>query len=214
MTDLMQEIDDDLRREKFEQLWKKHGRALMAVLALAVVLTGAWVFWQKEQAASQAASTATLVQSLKKIGGSTAGDAVATLEKLAAEKRGPEAMMARFYAAGQLASDGKAEEAAALYKAIAADTAQPALYRDLATLYSVQARLGKTDAKALLDELKPLLVDTQPWRASARELGAVLALELNDKTTATEYLLAVVSDAEAPQALRDRARRIIAVIRN
>ena len=88
MTDLMQEIDDDLRREKFEQLWKKHGRALMAVVALAVVLTGAWVFWQKEQAASQAASTATLVQSLKKIGGSTAGDAVATLEKLAAEKRG------------------------------------------------------------------------------------------------------------------------------
>ncbi len=49
-----------------------------------------------------------------------------------------------------------------------------------------------------------------PWRASAQELAALVALKRGDREEARRGLQALAQDVTAPQGLRSRAGRIAA----
>jgi len=51
-----------------------------------------------------------------------------------------------------------------------------------------------------------------PWRHSARELLAVLALHVGDAATAREHLTKLSEDLLAPRSMRKRAGEMLAVV--
>ncbi len=112
-----------------------------------------------------------------------------------------------------MAGNGDRMGAVAAYHAIAADTGIDALYRDLATvLAGLQEAEGSGDLQGALDRLAPIIADDNPWRHSAREVSAVLALRKGDRAKAREFFDALATDPAAPQGIRSRAVEILAVI--
>src|SRR5262245_6003099 len=45
MSDIFQEVEEDVRRERYEQLWKKYGNYIVAAAAALVLAVGGYQAW-------------------------------------------------------------------------------------------------------------------------------------------------------------------------
>ena len=57
MSDIFQEVDEEVRREKLQQLWERHSNLIIAVALLVVLAVGGWrgyEYWENQKAAEAA----------------------------------------------------------------------------------------------------------------------------------------------------------------
>ncbi|HYE49309.1 MAG TPA: tetratricopeptide repeat protein [Azospirillaceae bacterium] len=216
MSDIFREVDEDLRRERAEKLWKQYGPALMGAAALIVAATAGYVGWERWQTRREAERTALLAQTVDKAteaaaGGGDLQNAVAALAGVADQLDGAHATLARLQQAGLLARQGDTAGAVALYDRIAGDGSNDPLFRELAQLLSVLHQIDGGDPAQLRARLQPLLAPTNPWRHSARELAGLLAAKAGDRAAAHGLFQQIVNDAEAPAGVRSRAADLAAL---
>jgi hypothetical protein len=213
LADIFKEVEEELRREQYEKLWQRHGKLLIAIAAAAIIGTAAYVGWQKYRA-NELASLSDRYAAALTLTDPAAGDpaaAEAAFAELQDAGRGY-GTLAQLQAAG-LKSKTDPAAAAALYDRLAADKGAPDELRDLARLLKVMQLVETGDGAALSAELQPLVADTSPWRFTARELQAVLALKAGDRSKATELLTQLSDDVAAPPSLRARAAELLAALK-
>ncbi len=205
---LILEIEEALKREKTEKLFKEYGPYILIGSLLAVLFTGAISGYRSWETRVNAENTAVLMQAL------TQQDQVKALTAVAPELRPGQRAIAQMTAAGVLVSQDKKTEAHALYTQVAEDKALPAIYRDLAALTVVRLTLsGDTkaaDAGNLLAKLQPLLDKKNPWHNQARIESALISAHLqNDYKAAREHLAPVIAEGDkAPASVIQRARAL------
>jgi len=211
MADIFQEVEEDLRRDRYERLAKKYGVFVIAGFVLIVAGTAGYVLWKNWHQAQLQADTLKLAEAVELAAPSANGPAaVEALDKVATGTRAGPSGLARFYEAGVKARGGDGAGAVALYDAIARDGATLPLYRDLASLQSVQLQINTGDPAALTERLGPLTADGNPWRYSARELTALLAARGGDKARAKTLFQQLADDNGSPTGLRARAAELAA----
>ncbi|MEH7826649.1 hypothetical protein [Gemmobacter denitrificans] len=199
------EVTEEVRRDKLFAMFRKYGW-IGVVLVLAVVGGAAWTEWQRASAAARAQAF---------------GDALLTaLEADTPEARS--AALAAVPADGEqvalrdlmLASDPARDRAAALaaLDKVANDASLPQVWRDLAVLRrsALQgADIPLADRRAALE---PLAQPGRVFRVMASEQLAYLLIEEGQTDAAIASLRALVSDAEAPGGLRNRASQMIVAL--
>lgn len=212
---LIREIEEDLRQDQFTKLWRDYGQYVLAALvALVLGVAGhqGWQAWDQKtrRAASEKFQAAMVLAESQKT-----DQAQKSLNAIAADSRAGYAMLARFQSARILAEKGSAAEAAKAYWALAGDAKIDALYRDLATILGAAQALNDSgaDLKALEARLKPLAAGAGPWRASARELSALIALGSGDRAAAEKMFAELADDRLAQPGIRARARDMASVLR-
>lgn len=216
MPDIFDEVEEDLRAERTRKLAQRWGGLALGVVLLAVGATGGWQAWQWQQA-RQAATAAetylTLHRATEREGTdlANAGNGFAALGRDAPEGY---RILARLRAAALKAETGDLPAALALWNEVAADQAADAIYRDLATLLSVTHALDSGDPAQLAARLAPLLAEGNPWRSSAREAQALLAIRRGAPEEARRILEALVADTASPPGVRERAQRVAAGLRS
>ena len=203
MSDIFQEVDEEVRREKLKQLWERHGNLIVAFALLIVLAVGGWRgydWWENRKAAESGAAfeaAVALAESGKQ------AEAQAAFSKLAQEGSSGYRILARFREAAELA---KTDPAAAVkaYDSLAADSA---LGRSLQDLAAVRAGLILVDTAPLADlnaRLEPLTAADRPFRHTARELLALGAWRTGDAATAKRWFDLIATDAETPAGTRQR----------
>ncbi len=211
MTDFIQEVDEDLRHERYKRLWDKYGNYVaIAVVALVVGIGGSVAYrdWQKSK---RAEDTQKLVQAVElsmtdpKLG----PDSLASLAKSASAGVGT---LARLHQAAAFARAGDAPKAIEIYDQMAADGSVDPIFRDLAVLLASQYRADGPEAASAALKLAPLIQDTNPWRHPALELTAVIALGQGDKGRARDIFRRLADDASASPAIRGRAAEMVAAL--
>lgn len=209
---LLREIQEDLRRERLEKLWQRYGSVLIGAALAIVVAVAAYQAWKAWELSRREAHSEAFIKAEER----AANDPVAAAEAfsaLADRGRSGLAVLAGFRQAALLADAGKLEDAAAEYAALAARVDHP-LYRDLARLRWVSARLISDPAAAedarLGEALAALTGETNPWRFSAREIIAAIALRKGDVEQAREVFGKLQADVETPQGIRSRASEMMA----
>ena len=194
----IQEVTEEVRRDRLYSYFRRYGW-IPALIVLAVVGGTAWTEWSKARDAAQAQAFGDSVLDALDLGGAEARqDALAAVPADGAQK----AVLALL-----LASDPTQDRAASLaaLEALAADTAQPQSYRDLAVLRRVilaGADLPLTDRRALLE---PVAAAGRPFRPLALEQLAYLLVEEGNTAAAISALQALTQDQQAPAGLRGRA---------
>ena len=73
--------------------------------------------------------------------------------------------------------------------------------------------LDSGDPAQLAARIAPLAAEGNPWRASAREAQALIAIRRGATDEARRMLEALASDQAAPQGVRERAQRVAAGLR-
>ena len=202
---LLREVNEELRRERMERLWKRYGNLFLA-LSLGVVAAVAgykgWQYYQQQQA--QAAGEA-YVSALDLLQQNKRQEAIAALEKLAGGTHAGAAALAKLRLAALHAADGNAEKAVALYRSVADDKALDLPLRDAARVRHAWLLADSASREELAKLLGGLDVDGNPWRAAAREILALAALREGDEKTARDYLRRILEDPESPAEARGRA---------
>ena len=210
MSDIFQEVDEDLRRDRMTQMMKRYGGIFVTAAVILVVATAGYQIWQRWQTSQRETQTAQLVGALTQTAaGPTQG--IQALSSFADKAPADMAVLARLNEAALRAGEGKTAEAVAIYDAVATNTAADAVYRDLAALLSVQHQLGSGDPAALQARLQPLTQDASPWRFSAREMTAILAARAGDTERARTLFRQLADDSLAPSGVRSRAADLAAL---
>lgn len=206
---LFREVEEDLRHERLTALWKKHGGLVIGAAVALVLLVGGyegWRAWTAKQRVEESLRYAAAIQQVED------GKTAEALESLAvASARGESGYraIAALRRAGLLASQGDGAGAAALYRKIADDSAAEEVHRNAALLLAVMHSVDQGDPKALEASLEPLAAPESPWRFSALEIKALLALRQGDAKRANA-LWAEISDApDAPSSVRMRAAEMM-----
>jgi len=208
---LFREIDEELRQEHYAKLWKRYGTYIIAAAVALVVVVAGYQGWRTYDIDQRETASARFGAALR-IAATDAEGAGLEFAALAEEGGGGYALMARFQQAGLLARSGDWAGAIAIYERIAADADDP-LFRDLAVLlgaiHEINAPMAGLDAASLEARLAPLREEANPWRYSARELTALLALRDGDTERARAVFEEIANDPSAPAALRSRAAELL-----
>lgn len=210
MSDIFQEVDEEVRRDKAVEFWAKYQNVILAIALLIVAATGGFRYWQYRQVQAAQAAGAEFQNAIKLESDGKTDEAKAALDKLQKDAPAGYGKLSRFIDAGlELKKDPKAGIAA--YDALGADAGLDPLLRDTARLRAALARLnaGETDAaKAALEPLS----GAGPFRNTARLALASLAIAAKDWEGARKRLVEVSIDAEAPQADRTTAQTLLGLV--
>jgi hypothetical protein len=212
--DIFREIDEELRQERFEKLWKAYGKYVIAGAVAVVLAVAGWRGWQEYRVKQRENESAQFAAAAALIDQGRDKEAAALFSALATKASESYAALARFHEAALKAKAGDAAAAVAIYNALADDGGVARSLRDAAAVLGVMHAMDAKDADtaALMARLEPLIAGNGPWRSSASELAGLLALKVGDAAKARERFKAIADDPDAPSAARARAAEILAVV--
>ena len=208
MADIFDEIDEELKQDRTKALWTRYGKFVVAAAAAVVIGVGAsqgYSAWTQ----SQAEKAANIYQQAL-----AADDPVAALESRIGELTDGYAMLGRFQIAAGLAKAGDAAAAEAGYLAISSDSSVTQLYRDAALLMSAMNAPEGADAGDLQLRIAPLADGVGPWKGLALELSAAFDLPQGRTDAALSKLETIVALAETSPELRQRAARLVDILKS
>ena len=209
VDDIIREIDDDLRADRYKRLWQRYQNYVYAAAVLVVLGVAGYEYWQQRQHAARAAEGARFAAAMDQMDRGDLAGADQALAALARDAGGGYATLARLYDADVLAKKGDVDAALKLYDAIAADDGVDRRFRDLALVLGASRRVDHDDPASLTQRLQPVLGDDNPWRFSARELIGVAALRTGNAAEARTDLTRLADDAAAPPGIRGRAAELL-----
>lgn len=208
---LIREVDEELRHEQFQQLWKKHGSlAIGGAVALVLAVAGwqGWNAWQTKQRAAAGGQFSAAMTALQQ---GNRDEAVAQLGKVAAEGTAGYQILADFKLADLKLAAGDRDAAIALFERIANGRGDD-IYRDMAKLKAAYLKLDSAEPSTIEASVAQLAAESSPWRHSAREIQALAALKRGDAARAGELFSKIADDAAAPQGVRARAAEMLAAM--
>ncbi len=208
-NDLIHEVEESIKQERLEQIWKEYGSYIIATAILIVLFTGLINGWQAWNAKTNTAQTTAIMSALD------TEDIPAALANITHSLRPGHQAIAHLTAAGLLTRDGQNEKALSHYKQAANTGNMPEPFRGLATLMAVKLEWTlphkKTDTAALLTQLQPLWENKdKSWQFHARlQASLITAHDLEDYETARQYLAVILMpNNNASQSLKDRAQAL------
>ncbi len=199
---LLQEIEEDLQRQRLEALWKKLGPYVLALALGIVLVTAAVTGWRSYRTSDEQAKTSALIEAVNQ-GKAQGPDALASFAQKAGSST--QALFARLHEAAALLEKGKRAEAVAIYDRLADDKNLDAVFRDLASLLAVQTEMDSGDPAKLAEKLQPLMAEDGAWRFLASEYAGYLALKTGDKEKAGNLFEKLVASPDAPKSVKARA---------
>jgi hypothetical protein len=213
MSDIFREVDEEFRRSKAEDMWKRYSGVVFAVCALIVLAVAAYRFyeWRREQAAS--AAGARFEEAVQLIQAGKGAEGSAALARITGDDSGIYKALASFRIASDL---GKTDAAAAIrsFDQLANDASLDAGLRDVARLRAAALAVDTQPFADVERRMASLIAPGNPWRYTAFELLASSALKAGQTDKARQYFDTIIIDREAPQAVKTRAELLIGLARS
>ena len=212
MADIFEQVDDALRQDRMQTLWRRYGWMIIAAAVLIVAGTAAVVAWRAYERSAAEERTDALTATFDATAEAEPAEAVATLTAFADEAEPGIAAIARLQAAARALNADDRETAVALYQQVADSSDTDPALRELATILGASLTVGTTDLDVLRSRLAAMEASNSPWRHLANEIVAAAAIEAGDLELARARLMAISDDAEAPIGLRGRATELLAAL--
>ena len=211
MSELFDEVDEEVRREQLKKLWERYSIFIIAGAILIVAAVGGWRGYQYLEAKKAAEAGAAFEAAAELSGQNKHVEAEAAFTKLAATAPYGYRMLSRLRAAAEVATRDP-QAAAKLYDDIAADRSVGAAEQDLARIRAAGLLLDTTSYSNMLQRLEPATAPGATYRHTARELLALSAWRANDAAATRQWLDMIANDGETPASLRSRAEALQALL--
>ncbi len=211
MSELFNEVDEEVRREQLKKLWERYSIFIVAGALLIIAAVGGWRGYQYLEAKKAAEAGAAFDKAVELSDQNKHAEAEAAFNELAAKAPSGYRMLARLRAAAELASRDP-QAAAKLYDDIAVDSRVGAAERDLAKVRAAGLLLDTTTYPNMLQRLESAAAPGSTFRHTARELLALSAWRANDTAAARQWLDRIANDGETPPSVRSRAEALQALL--
>jgi hypothetical protein len=211
VTDLFEEVEEQLRSDRYKDLARKVLPWVLGVAAL--ILAGAlafwgWDAWRGRQVAEASENYAAAIEALQ------SGDRERALklwtETSKSQAGAYKSLSLMHLAAFQMAQNKPAEAVKLLDEA--ANAAPDEVLGDAARLKSALALLDTAAYSDVEARLKPLMEDGRPYRIQAREALAFAKLRAGNVTGARSDFVVLSQSLDASQGAQSRAQAALGMI--
>ena len=211
MTELFDEVDEEVRREQLKKLWDRYSLYIIALALLIIAGVGGWRGYQYLEARKAAEAGDAFNKAVELSEQNKHAEAEAAFTELAAKATSGYRMLARFRAAAEIANRDP-QAAAKLFDELAADRSIAAEQQDLARIRAAGLLLDTASYQNMAERLEPSTGPGATFRHVARELLALSAWRANDVAATRQWLDMIALDGETPQSLRSRAEALQALL--
>ena len=207
MSDIFREVEEDVRKERLEKLWKAYGDYAIALMAVIILSVAGYELWLRYEDAQRARASSAFVAAQHVTNPVQAASAFETLSRTAPGGYGE---LAKLGEANVLPATGRVNDAIALYKDVAGSDVGP--LGATARLRAAWLEADNASYADLATLLAPINTPTSPWRQMAREVLAYSDYKAGKNMVAGAAFAALANDPESPDALKNRARAFAAFL--
>jgi hypothetical protein len=203
VSDIFHEVEEDVRRERYEQLWKKYGSYLIAagvVLVLAVAGYQAWKSYdlsQRQKISDRYRDASLAAQS------GNAVKAEVDFNALAKDAPSGYATLAKLHLAGAYIAENKRDQAIALLRELTTNSNE--LLANSARLRLAWIMADASPKTEIVQTLQPLTAADSPWRFAAGEVLAYTDMKSGARAQAIAEYQKLAQETQASPGLRQRA---------
>ena len=211
MSELFDEVDEEVRRDQLKKLWDRYSIFIIAAMILIVAAVGGWRGYEYLEAKKAAEAGAAFDKAVELADANKHAEAEAAFADLAAKAPSGYRVLARLRMAAEVASRDP-QAAAKLFDEIAADRSVGVAEQDLAKIRAAQLLLETASYPAMKSRLEAAAAPGSTFRHTARELLALSAWRANDAAATRQWLDVIANDGETPPSLRSRAEALQALL--
>lgn len=211
MADVFEEVEEQLRSDRYKALALKLLPWLAGLLAIALVAAlGVWGWREYHSNAAEKASEQ-YAQSLEAFSAGRRPQAVNLWTEIAKSRSRAYKSLALMQLGGEELSQNRTAQAVAKFDE-AAEAAPDPILGDVARLKSAFALMDTAPYKDVEARLKPLMEEGRPYREQAREALAFAKMMAGDLAGARGEFAVISLSSDVPQDMRDRAQAAMGVI--
>lgn len=212
MSELFDEVNEEVRREQLKKLWDKYSLYIIALAILIVAGVGGWRGYQYFEAKKAAEAGAAFDHAAELSDQNKHAEAEAAFAALITKAPPGYRELARLRMAAEVATRDQ-QAAAKLYDEIAADRSVGGPEQDLARIRAAQLVMDSATYPDMLQRLEAAATSKDStFRHTAREMLAVSAWHANYTTAARKWLDQIANDGGTPPSLRSRAEALQALL--
>jgi len=206
-----EEVDEEVRNEKFKQLINKYGGIIMFILIVALSVAvgyekiGEWRVQKAEQKNVQYA------QAL--VPNTNYENNITELENIVATEKGLYRDMAHLQIANILFDNNQDEKAMAVLTEIYQDTNTLDKIREIAAIKLASYKIDTASYEEISALLSPISTsETSTWKSMAKELLAMSAIENKDYENAKQIYQELLADGNISDEFKGRINDMLALI--
>lgn len=198
------EVSDEVRKDKLFKLFKRYGWILGLVV---VVIVGGTAYneWNKSKQETAARLSGDLMLAARDAGNADALNTLTTTEA-------PLAILAHFERANLLLDGDDTAGALEALRAVTADVSAPLIYADLAWLKIVMLDGANMPESERNGAYERLMAEGAPYRLLAQEQLAMQYVRDGDIDAAKTELAAILVDPSITSGLRSRAQQLMVAL--
>ena len=214
MTDLFEEVEEQLRSDRYRALARKGAPWVLAAAAAALVVALGYWGWQQYQQQTTDKASIQYTAGLTAFGQGDEPKALKLWGEVAQSPSRAYKSLALMQLGGAKVAGGKPEDVKAAVGLFdqAAAAAPDDILGDAARLKSAFAILDTAPFAELEGRLTPLMKDGHPYRVQAREALAFAKLMKGDMAGARSDFVVITGTLDAPEGARQRAQAAMGLI--
>jgi hypothetical protein len=210
VADIFREVDEDIRHERYQKLWRRYRWYLLGITLALIIAVAAFVIIKEQNEARREDEGRQFAAALGELEAGQPKGAAATFLALADTTDSGYLALARLRAADALVLAGDVTGAVALYDQLSADSRADQLYRELAVLLAAERVLDRAGPDEVMQRLAPLVSGDGPWRPLASELTGIAQMRAGRSDAARDIFAKLSANAGAPGGVRSRAQEFLA----
>lgn len=195
MNDLAREIEDDIRRERFDRLWKRFGRIMVGISVLVVLVTIAVVVMQNQKENHAMEKTAQYIRGIDRMNVEDYKGAITVFSEFSDEEDSSYYGLAMLQKAKAQEALGNQEAAGRTYQMLAK---KQGVFGSLAALLAPM----ETGKMITPNKESPFYYTQQEWKAWQ-------LLQANQKEEAIAIFMSLRENLDAPMSLRSRMNDVV-----
>ena len=209
MSDIFQEIDNELRRDRLSRFWDQNGLVIIVASVALVLVVAVSVIFSSWRASQNEASSERYEQLLERLDDASIDEKVSALEAFIREEDRGYKVLSQMRLAALMAESGDYETAARMFEEVAANGQLPLAVRDYATLQAGAALVSVVAPADIEVRLSKILQNQHGMRGQAREILALSYLLADQPLQARDILLVHLDTTAVSQAMKLRANILL-----
>ena len=212
MSDIFQEVEEDLRRDRLDEFLKKYGPWMMVIAGAFIILLAGILWWGDYQDKQRAGRSDAYLAAMAQLEAGDREAGIAALDAVIDQGNKGYAALALLSKGTELAATGDKAGAMAAYDELADSNLGDAIIRDLARVKAGWIASETEDFATVQAKMAEVVSGGSSWAPAAKEVVAFSAFKSGELETARGLFIELLNDQTAPSGIRGRSGELLAII--
>lgn len=211
MSDIFREVDEDLKQERLQNLWKKYGSYLIGSIVGVILCVSGYTYFDYTQTQKLKSEQLAFEKAIFESQNIETDQALAKLEAFEKEADKNYQILTYFYKAHYLQKKKDNAQAFKVYSDIYSHKSADQSFKHLALIFGGQLLTkieAASDKKDIILGLENLSKGNSRWKYLALELLALENIKQGNNEKARQFVTQLIEDANSPHSSKMRAKEI------